>query len=351
MEAAMKILLCTPFEKAAPKGNSVAAARLAAGFQRHGHAVSVLDYPAVSDDRAIVDTARQFQPDVAVVMHAWRCGPALLTIQRTLGVPVVVSLRGTDLNEMLDDTRTGAEVRAVLSACDAVVVFHDKAKMRLFLENPLWDAKTVIIPNGVELPESNADYRRQLGIPAKAFVFATIAGLRQVKRPLWIVPLLTQLRDQHMDIWWMHAGQPIEPSLAEEMRLLTEWNSWIRHLDHVPHEEIASFLRAADVVVSASRSEGMPHAVREAMLAGRALLLSAIEGHRNLAAPEQEALFFKDESDFTQQAVRLIQDARLRCRLGAAARARVLADLARCDEITAYLGLFRSLIEKKGTGT
>jgi hypothetical protein len=47
----------------------------------------------------------------------------------------------------------------------------------------------------------------------------------------------------------------------------------------------------------------------------------------------------------------LIQDARLRCRLGAAARARVLADLARCDEITAYLGLFRSLIEKKGTGT
>jgi glycosyltransferase involved in cell wall biosynthesis len=204
-----------------------------------------------------------------------------------------------------------------------------------------------VIANGAELPQSRVDYRERLAVPASAFVFATIAGLREVKRPLWCVPLLAQLRERHTAVYWIHAGPPIEADLIGRMRALAAQHSWIRHVGEVPHDEMDSFLRAADVVVSASRSEGMPHAAREAMLAGRALLLSDIEGHRVEAEPEREALFFGNETEFLQQATRLIGEPALCERLGTAARRRVTADLRRHDELAAYLGLFSSLVGKR----
>ncbi|MBI5394769.1 MAG: glycosyltransferase family 4 protein [Verrucomicrobia bacterium] len=344
----MKILICIPFERSAPKGNSVAARRLAAGFEQKRNAVAILDYPAVADAAAVAAVVREFRPDVALVMHAWRCAAALRAI-KCADVPVVASLRGTDANEMLDDPATRDELAAALSASDAIVVFHERFKERLAAMDAQWGAKTLVIANGVELPRSNMDYRQRLAIPAPAFVFATVAGLREVKRPLWPVPLLAQLRERHPAVFWVHVGPPIEADLARQMQALVAQHPWIRHVDGVPHEEMDSFLRAADVAVAASRSEGMPHAVREAMLAERALLLSDIEGHRVEAEPEREALFFGNEAEFLQQATRLIETPALRERLGDAARRRVTADLQRHDEIAAYLVLFRSLVEREGT--
>lgn len=343
----MRILLCTPFEKDAPKGNSVATRRLAAGLERQGNTVTILDHPTVTDGAAVTAKAREFQPEVAMVMHAWRCATALRVIKQTDGVPVVASLRGTDANEMLDDPATRSEIAAALTASDAIVVFHDRFKRRLAAMDAQWGAKTRVIANGVDLSQSNVDYRARQAIPAAAFVFATVAGLREVKRPLWPVPLLAQLRERHPAIFWVHAGPPIEAALAAQMQAFAAQRSWIRHVDTVPHEEMDSFFRAADVVVSASRSEGMPHAVREAMLAGRALLLSDIEGHRVEAEPEREALFFGDAAGFLAQAARLIEGPALRASLGAAARQRVMADLGRHDEIAAYLNLFNGLVARR----
>lgn len=342
----MRILLCTPFERDAPKGNSIATRRLAAGFERRGHAVAILDHPAVAGGGAVAAKVREFRPDVAMVMHAWRCAAALRAIKQAGDVPVVASLRGTDANEMLDDPATSGLLATALLASDAIVVFHEWFRERLAAMEARWGAKTRVIANGVDLSQSDVDYRERLAIPPAAFVFGTVAGLREVKRPLWPVPLLAQLRERHPAIFWVHAGPPIEAALAGQMNALMERHAWIRHVDAVPHDEMDSFLRAADVVVSASRSEGMPHAVREAMLAGRALLVSDIEGHRVEAEPEREALFFGDAAGFLAQATRLIEEPALRASLGAAARQRVMADLGRHDEIAAYLDLFNGLVAR-----
>ncbi len=381
----MKILLCCPYPLAEARGNSVAAGRLASGFRRAGHAVAVLEPPEVDDPAAVRSLAGRFRPDVALVMHAWRCAPAFHALAEAgplggaesdgspgcqgpaggradpepagrgaLGgaeggpaddlaagaLPRVVSLRGTDLNEMLDRPDTAAVVRQVLDACTAIAVFHAGARQRLVRADPRWAGKARLIANGAALGRSEVDFRSRLGIPREAFVFGAVAGLREVKRPLLVLPWLERLRGSEPRVAWMHAGGPQEPGVAEELRRFGHGRSWVFHLDHVPPAEIDSFLRAADVFVAASRSEGMPHAVREAMLAGLPLLLSDIDGHRAMAEPEREALFFTDEAEFLRQARRLLTDAGERRRLGAAARARVEADLAREDEIGSYLALF-----------
>jgi glycosyltransferase involved in cell wall biosynthesis len=283
------------------------------------------------------------QPDVALVLHAWRCAAACRTLFRVQGLPVVVSMRGTDLNEMLGQGERGAQIAQTLTAAAAIVVFHEPARQRLAAADPVWAGKTHVIPNGVELPASAIDYRARLALPRAATVFVAVSGLRDVKRPLWPVPLLARLRAAGRDLFWLHAGPPLDAGFAEQLDALRREHAWLRHVDQVPHAEIGSFLSAGDVFVSASRSEGMPHAVREAMLTGRALLLSDIEGHRNMAAGDREALFFTDEDSFLLQAERLLADAALRQRLGDAAQQRVRADLCRDDETQAHLNLFRQL--------
>lgn len=340
----MRILICAPFEPQAAKGNSVAAARLAAGLRRHGDTVACLGFPEVDDEAAVTAAVAALRPDVALVLHAWRCAAAWRALRRAEGLPVAVSLRGTDLNEMLGQDEHGRHIAQTLTEAAAIVVFHEPARERLRTRNPDWAAKTTVIPNGVELPASNLDFRQRLALPPTALVVVAVSGLREVKRPLWPVPLLARLREAGLDLYWAHAGPPIEPEVGAALRVLLGQYPWTRQVDAVPHAEIGSFLRAGDLFVSASRSEGMPHAVREAMLAERALLLSDIEGHRNLARADAEALFFADETAFLRQAHRLLTDPALRQRLGQAARERVLDDLRRDDEIQAHRDLFHTLL-------
>ena len=47
-----------------------------------------------------------------------------------------------------------------------------------------------------------------------------------------------------------------------------------------PVQDFAAFLNAVDVVVSASRSEGLPYAILEGMAAGKLILSSDIPGAR-----------------------------------------------------------------------
>ena len=59
--------------------------------------------------------------------------------------------------------------------------------------------------------------------------------------------------------------------------------SWIRLLG--PRTDVGAYYRAADVFLSASRTEGMPYAVLEAAWCGLPLVLSDIPPHRELHLP------------------------------------------------------------------
>lgn len=339
----LRVLICTPFMLDEPKGNSVAARRLKTGLLELNAAVEVLDWPAIDKPERIRQMALQFRPDVVLLLHAWRCATAAATLRIVIDAPQVTSMRGTDLNEMLDDPATIDTLESVLDASSAIVVFRRATAEQLIAHKSAWGAKTVIIPNGVQLSSSGVCYRRRLGIPQDAFVFGAVCGLREVKRPLLVLPWICQLRKQYRNLVWMHTGLPLEDEVVGRLQAFSAEHEWVYHIDQVPHCEIDSFLRAADVFVAASRSEGMPHAVREAMLAGRPCLMSDIEGHRALAAANQEALFFGNQTEFTGAAHTLIGRPDVCASLGQAARIRIQTELALYDEARLYFQLFATL--------
>lgn len=86
-----------------------------------------------------------------------------------------------------------------------------------------------------------------------------------------------------------------------------------------------AWVQAMDVCVLCSSKEGLPRVVLEAMLAGKPVVGSDVTGTRELIVHEETGLLyaFGDISALTAALRRLLGDAPLRARMGAAGRVRV----------------------------
>jgi colanic acid/amylovoran biosynthesis glycosyltransferase len=93
-------------------------------------------------------------------------------------------------------------------------------------------------------------------------------------------------------------------------------------------DEVAATLRAADVFLHPSLSEGLPNAVLEAMASGLPVVVTDAGGTREAVRDGREGLLVapRDPKATAAALMRLWRDPDLRARLGAAGRARVLEE-------------------------
>ena len=107
----------------------------------------------------------------------------------------------------------------------------------------------------------------------------------------------------------------------------------VRHL-HVhfarSEEDVATILADSEVLVLASLLEGLPVVLMEAMSFGLPVVAPNVAGIPELVGHEREGLLFRasDWADLSAQLRRVVTDAELRARLGAAGRTRVSGEFA-----------------------
>lgn len=84
--------------------------------------------------------------------------------------------------------------------------------------------------------------------------------------------------------------------------------------------DIPDWLAASDIAVSASRSEGLPFNIMEAMAAGLPAVASDVKGHTDLVTEGETGLLFPydDETAFSAAVRRLATDSALRTQMGRA---------------------------------
>lgn len=87
-------------------------------------------------------------------------------------------------------------------------------------------------------------------------------------------------------------------------------------------DDVSSILKAIDIFVLPSYSEGLPNALMEAMAAGCTCLSSDVGGVKTLIQPEKNGLVFPpgDRAAMSNELKRLITDSTLRLKLGRAAQ-------------------------------
>jgi len=122
-----------------------------------------------------------------------------------------------------------------------------------------------------------------------------VGSLIPRKNVTYILSSLKYLHDFGVDFIFTVVGTGEDLSCLQSMVVESGLTGRVRFPGEVSPLEVANYLQAADVYVSASLHEGRPNSVLEAMSAGCCCVLSDIPGHRELVEGGRGSLFFLDE--------------------------------------------------------
>jgi glycosyltransferase involved in cell wall biosynthesis len=338
----MRIAVVTPVALPTTRGNAVTVGRLVDGLRRRGVTAEVIDLSRSAGEAEAGLAA--IGADLVHAFHAWRGGPPAAAFADRRGIPLVVSLTGTDVNVDLFHPGRRAVTIAAMRAARALVAFHGSIGAKATREVPDVAARIEVIPQSVLMGSEPYPLGERSPRAPGEVRFLLPAAIRRVKNVLFPIPPLAGLAARY-PLRFLVAGPVLDADEGARLAAALGGADWAAWLGEVPHAQMASLLDQVDVVINASLSEGgMANSVLEAMARGKPVLASDIEGNRSVIEADVDGLLFGDAGDFARQAERLIREPALRARLGAAARAKVERLFSPHREIEAYLALYRRLI-------
>lgn len=169
-------------------------------------------------------------------------------------------------------------------------------------------------------PTAGMALREKYAIAPDAFVMLYAAEFSQRKSQQVLIQAMARLPERAV------LALPGSGALLEQCRALAESLGLAgRVIFPGQVEDMAAWYGAADAAVSASRSEGLPFNIMEAMCCGLPVIASRVKGNADLIADGQTGLLvpYGDEGAFAAAVSRIMDDGTLRERLGAQARTAV----------------------------
>jgi glycosyltransferase involved in cell wall biosynthesis len=232
----------------------------------------------------------------------------------------------------------------LLRGCDAVVGVSDRVSAALRSHFWLDSARVRTIENGVDLDRfahacaHRADARQELQMPDDAFVIGHVANFRRNKNHLFLLRAFHTAFGDRPGVRLLLIGQgfPGDPENSEpEVRAFIR-DHGLQHsvgvLGYRP--DVARMLSAMDLFCLVSYKEGLPLSVVEAMATGLPVVVTDIDGLRDIVETEVNGLRVApdDVAGLAKVLERLFSDRTLRHRLGDNGRqtARARYSFSRC---------------------
>jgi glycosyltransferase involved in cell wall biosynthesis len=208
-------------------------------------------------------------PDSVAVHRALRSSP----------VPHVPSGLGCDVNEDIDDRVKGPQIRAMLAAAPAVTVVSEALRERLIARGVAPERITTI-PNGIDAGRfqvrDRAAARRRLGLVAQQAYILYVGRLSEEKSPGTLVTAMATLRSTHPSAGLLVVGDgPLRRALTDQAHTLG-LRDRVRFVGHQGHDEVATWMAAADCLCLPSVREGSPNVILEALGSGLPVVASRV---------------------------------------------------------------------------
>ena len=192
-------------------------------------------------------------------------------------------------------------------------------------------------------PAPGRDLRSELGISDDAFLLLYAAEFSKRKNQEVLIRAMEKLPER---VVLVLAG---DGALRKDCQKLA-YSLNLGHRVFVPGyaENMPDWYRASDAVVSASRSEGLPFHIMEAMYMGLPVVVSRVKGHTDLVRDDVTGLLYPygDSAACAEQIMRLAQSPELPKQLGEQARQEVKQyALERVKPLTREM--YESVLERK----
>lgn len=154
--------------------------------------------------------------------------------------------------------------------------------------------------------EEKTILRNELHIKETDFICLCTGELNANKNQKSLIQLVPQLKEKIPNFQlWLAGNGPLKEELELEIGRLGLQNC-VKLLGYQP--AIERYVRASDIVLSASKREGLPFNIIEAMLAKRPVVASINRGHRELISDGENGFMTNDQTEFVEDIVKLYQD-------------------------------------------
>lgn len=282
--------------------------------------------------RALRRGLKAFRPDL-VHTHASKAGAlGRRAAWRLAGVRTVHTFHGHVLEGYFPERVSRVLVRTEASLAartDRIVaVSHATADDLVRLEVAPEERLTVI-PPGVDLagleaiPGRSQHLRRLVGAGEEDILVGVVGRLAEVKRPELAVEVFELLCERYPQLHVVFVGDG-EGRRALERRILGGREAVTRRVHLVGSQpNMVAVMADLDVVLSTSRSEGMPVALIEAAAAGLPVVATPVGGVPELVAHERTGFLGEDVDELGYGLAQLLDDAQLREDVGHRGRLRV----------------------------
>jgi glycosyltransferase involved in cell wall biosynthesis len=236
--------------------------------------------------RALIASGRQF--DLIDAHYFYPDGVSAVMLGREFGLPVVITGRGADLNQIPEYSIPRRQVLWAARHAAGLVTVCQSLKESLVALGGSAD-KVRVLRNGVSLdqfrPMERETIRREFGLAGPTLV--SVGALIPRKGHDLVIQALSDLPNVSLLI----AGEGPEREYLKSLASRLGLTERVRFLGQLAHEQLAPIYNAADVSVLASSSEGWANVLLEAMACGTPVAATNVSGTPEVVqAPEAGVL-------------------------------------------------------------
>jgi len=220
-------------------------------------------------------------------------GDAATRLGRWLGLPVTLTLRGTEVPHSRNPVLRRRLVRALGAAAR---VFSVSGSLRqLALELGVDASRTEVVGNGVDThvfqPVDRAAARIRYGLPVQARVLISVGGLVERKGMHRVIDCLPSLMARHPELHYLIVGGgggegDLRAGLEAQVARLGLAGR-VHFLGTLPPDALKWPLSAADVFVLATRNEGWANVFLEAMACGLPVVTTDVGGNAEVVCGDE----------------------------------------------------------------
>jgi len=228
--------------------------------------------------RGLVELFRENEID-AVHSHEFTMAVYGAAAARLLGLPHVITLHGGF--KACTALRRRIALRWAMRNSDHTVMVSRATRRQFARDLGLDERRFTVVPNGVPIREGDASrVRAEFGIKPEDKVLLAVGNLERHKGHAVLFEALARLEGRKLQVPWKliiagGRGGPEHDSLLE----FIQEEGWEDRVHIVTNRnDIPDLLALADVYPMPSLFEGLPMALLEAMVAGKAIVASTTAG-------------------------------------------------------------------------